>query len=41
MRGTFDPWLVSLSVLVAIFVSYTALNLVARVTTTRGLTAKA
>src|SRR5262245_65683593 len=41
MKGTFDPWLVGLSVLVAIFVSYTALNLAARVSTTRGLAAKA
>jgi diguanylate cyclase (GGDEF)-like protein len=41
MRGAFDPWLVSLSVLVAIFVSYTALNLVARVSTTKGFAARA
>jgi diguanylate cyclase (GGDEF)-like protein len=41
LKGTFDPWLVGLSVLVAIFVSYTALNLAARVSTTRGLAATA
>src|SRR5262245_57653322 len=31
MRGTYNPWLVCLSVLVAILVSYTALNLAVRV----------
>jgi diguanylate cyclase (GGDEF)-like protein len=31
MVGTYNPWLVSLSVFVAIFVSYTALNLAIRV----------
>lgn len=41
VRGTYDVWLVALSVLVAIFVSYTALNLASRVTLSRGLAAKA
>lgn len=31
MTGTYNPWLVCLSVFVAIFVSYTALNLAVRV----------
>ena len=31
MVGTYNPWLVCLSVFVAIFVSYTALNLAIRV----------
>src|SRR5687767_14580240 len=31
MTGTYNPWLVCLSVFVAIFVSYTALNLAIRV----------
>ena len=35
MRGTYDPWLVALSFVVAVCVSYTALNLASRVSSAR------
>jgi diguanylate cyclase (GGDEF)-like protein len=41
MLGLYDAWLVCLSILIAIFVSYTAMNLAGRVTTSQGATAKA
>ncbi len=40
MAGIFSPWLVALSIAVAIFVSYTALTLSARVARARGSSAK-
>jgi diguanylate cyclase (GGDEF)-like protein len=40
MTGTFNPWLVSLSVFVAILVSYTALNLAIRVSSTNRASAR-
>ena len=40
MAGTFNPWLVSLSVFVAILVSYTALNLAIRVSSTNRASAR-
>src|SRR6185436_15713499 len=40
MTGTFNPWLVSLSVCVAILVSYTALNLATRVSSTHRKSAR-
>jgi len=40
MSGSYDPWLIGLSVLVAIFVSYTALNLAGRVASAHGLAAR-
>jgi diguanylate cyclase (GGDEF)-like protein len=39
MTGTYNPWMVYLSIFVAIFVSYTALNLASRVARTRGAAA--
>src|SRR5688572_5741024 len=39
MTGTYNPWMVYLSIFVAIFVSYTALNLSSRVARTHGATA--
>jgi len=36
MTGTYNPWMVYLSIFVAIFVSYTALNLASRVARTQG-----
>jgi diguanylate cyclase len=39
MTGTYNPWMVYLSIFVAIFVSYTALNLASRVARTRRATA--
>src|SRR5689334_6609240 len=40
MIGTYNPWLVCLSVFVAIFVSYTALNLAIRVSTASSTSAR-
>jgi len=40
MVGTYNPWLVCLSVFVAIFVSYTALNLAARVSAASNTSAR-
>src|SRR5437868_12849135 len=37
VTGTYDPYLVTLSILVAVFASYTALDLGAHVTAARGL----
>ena len=37
VTGTYDPYLVALSILVACFASYTALDLGGRVAATRGL----
>jgi len=39
MTGTYNPWMVYLSIFVAIFVSYTALNLASHVAKTRGAAA--
>ncbi|HEY6922890.1 MAG TPA: EAL domain-containing protein [Steroidobacteraceae bacterium] len=36
MAGTYNPWLVALSIAIAVFVSHTALNLSARVARTNG-----
>lgn len=36
MAATYDPWLVTLSVLIAVFASYTALDLASRVTLAEG-----
>ncbi len=41
MQGTYTPWLVTLSIAVAVVVSYTALSLAARVASSRGRIAKA
>jgi len=40
MTGTYDRWLVLLSLLVAIFASYTALDLASRITSSRGIAAR-
>lgn len=40
MAGTYNSWMVLLSVLVAIFASYTALNLATRITASRGYSAR-
>ena len=40
MTGTYNPWLVCLSVFVAIFVSYTALNLATRVSSANNTSAR-
>jgi diguanylate cyclase (GGDEF)-like protein len=39
MNGIYNPWMVYLSIFVAVFVSYTALNLASRVARTRGAAA--
>lgn len=36
MIGTYDPWLVALSIVVAVIASYVALDLAARVAASRG-----
>ena len=36
LAGSYDYWLVALSVLIAVFASYAALDLAGRVTSTRG-----
>jgi diguanylate cyclase len=41
MTGTYNSWLVTLSVLVAILASYTALDLATRITASRGIAARA
>src|SRR6266545_2126124 len=40
MTGSYDHWLVLLSLLVAIFASYTALDLASRITSSRGVAAR-
>ena len=40
LAGSYNPWLVLASLLVAVLASYTALNLAGRVAATRGRTAR-